>query len=158
MKNLCWSLTLNSALKQSAYQLLARREQSAKELTTKLLNKGYDVTDVAELLEKLQASDLQSDERFADALLRSRTNKGYGWLYIAQELKQKGISARIINELAKNQEIDWYLQAEIAYNRRFGNTEISSVKEKAKRVRFLQYRGFDLDQALTAIHADNEQI
>jgi regulatory protein len=43
----------------------------------------------------------------------------FGWLYIKNELNQKGVCATIINELNKNHEIDWYLQAELAYNKRF---------------------------------------
>ena len=46
----------------------------------------------------------------------------------------------------KNIEIDWYLQAELAYNKRFGTRYIKDQKDKAKRMRFLQYRGFTMDE------------
>lgn len=55
-------------------------------------------------------------------------------------------------------EIDWYVQAEIAYNKRFGakhsvdkNTECkldkkAAQKEQAKNIRFLQCRGYSCDE------------
>ena len=52
-------------------------------------------------------------------------NKGYGWLYITDELKQKGIGSNIINKLNENGEIDWYLQAELAYNKRFESSPMN---------------------------------
>ena len=48
-----------------------------------------------------------------------RVNRGFGWFYIKNELNLKGVCVTIINELNKNHEIDWYLQAELAYNKRF---------------------------------------
>ncbi|MBA6301267.1 RecX family transcriptional regulator [Colwellia sp. MB3u-22] len=50
----------------------------------------------------------------------NRLNKGYGWLYISNELAQKGVCDSIIVELNKKPQIGWYLQAERAYNKRIG--------------------------------------
>jgi regulatory protein len=36
----------------------------------------------------------------------------------------------ILIELSKNQQIDWYLQAELAYNKRFGDIEFKDPKDK----------------------------
>jgi regulatory protein len=63
-------------------------------------------------------------------LFGTRLNKGYGWLYISNELAQKGVCDSIIVELNKNQQIDWYLQAELAYNKRFGENTIKDQKDK----------------------------
>ena len=35
---------------------------------------------------------------------------------------KKGFATTIIQQLQKNCEIDWYLQAELAYNKRFGES------------------------------------
>jgi regulatory protein len=65
--------------------------------------------------------------------------------------------------LRESCEIDWYLQAELAYNKRFGiNTYIADSgngtldrkaeeKEQAKKIRFLQYRGFSIDEIMAVI-------
>lgn len=71
-----------------------------------------------------------SEQGFAERLFGTRVNKGYGWLYIRNESAQKGVCHSIIVELNKNQQIDWYLQAELAYNKRFGESTIKDQKEK----------------------------
>jgi len=55
----------------------------------------------------------------------------------------------LIYELNNNQEIDWYIQAELAYNKRFDSSIVVDKKDKAKRVRFLQYRGFSTDEIMS---------
>ena len=152
----------NKFQKQTALQcsvgLLARREHSEFELRQKLSTREYEGDDIEIAIERLLDKDYLSDNRFAQSTCRYRKNRGYGWHYIANELKQKGVSSTIIQELQKNCEIDWYLQAELAYNKRFNDYEVqdpqSAQKEKAKRVRFLQYRGFSTDEifAIDSIH------
>jgi SOS response regulatory protein OraA/RecX len=46
------------------------------------------------------------------------------------ELAETGVYHSIIIELNKNQQIDWYLQAELAYNKRFGESEIKDQKKQ----------------------------
>ncbi|MBA6364078.1 RecX family transcriptional regulator, partial [Colwellia sp. BRX8-8] len=73
------------------------------------------------------------------------------------ELEQKGVCDTIIVELSKNQQIDWYLQAELAYNKRFGESTIKDQKDKLKRIRFMQSRGFSSDEIMILIkytHSD----
>jgi len=156
-----------------AVDLLSRREHSFKELHQKLQKKDFDSDDILPVLDYLIEKDYLSDQRFAESILRVRVVKGYGWLYIKNELSQKGVCSMIINELNKNDEIDWYLQAELAYNKRFSTPLVeyfsnelldsgfskdkvfkAAAKEKAKRMRFLQYRGFSPDQIMTILNVD----
>ena len=144
----------NKYQKQTALQcgvgLLARREHSEFELKQKLNTREFEADDIEIAVERLLEKDYLSDERFAQSTCRYRANRGYGWRYIANELKQKGVSTTIIQQLQKNCEIDWYLQAELAYNKRFSKFETKdpkvAQKEQAKRIRFLQYRGFSADE------------
>jgi len=144
-------LALKNEILQRAVDLLSRREHSAKELANKLSVKGFSFDDIAPVIEYLQGKNYQSDERFSDSVLRSRMAKGYGWRYIQNELSQKGVSSSVIGDVLKNHQIDWYLQAELAYNKRFGETEFKDQKDKAKRIRFLQYRGFSTDEIMAAM-------
>jgi len=57
-------------------------------------------------------------------------------------LAETAVYRSIIIELNKNQQIDWYLQAELAYNKRFGANDSKDQKNKVKRIRFMQCRGF----------------
>ncbi|MBU2894299.1 recombination regulator RecX [Colwellia sp. D2M02] len=114
--------------------------------------------------ERLLEKNYLSDERFALSRYHYRVNRGYSWYYIANELKQKGVCTTIIQNLRESCEIDWYLQAELAYNKRFAMKDAVDEhiddsldkktkhklmeKDKAKKIRFLQYRGFSTDEII----------
>ncbi len=136
--------------------LLARREHSEFELRQKLTSREFSADDIENAIERLLEKDYLSDTRFAQSTCRYRVSRGYGWRYIANELKQKGVCSIIIQQLQNNCEIDWYLQAELAYNKRFGEFREQAPqarqKEKAKRIRFLQYRGFSTDEIFALIN------
>jgi len=153
----------NKSQKQTALHcgvgLLSRREHSEFELRQKLHTREFAASDIDVAIERLFEKDYLSDSRFAISTCRYRANRGYGWRYIANELKQKGVCSTIIQQLQNNCEIDWYLQAELAYNKRFGERcvkdALNGQKEKAKRIRFLQYRGFSTDEIFALVN-DNE--
>ena len=136
--------------------LLARREHSEFELRKKLHSREFEDKDIDAAIERLLEKGYLSDSRYATSVCRYRVNKGYGWRYIANELKQKGVCSIIIQQLQNNCEIDWYLQAELAYNKRFGERQEKAPKqaqkEQAKRIRFLQYRGFSHDEIFAVIN------
>jgi regulatory protein len=136
--------------------LLARREHSEFELRQKLSIREFAEADIELAIERLLEKNYLSDSRFAISTCRYRANRGYGWRYIANELKQKGVCSIIIQELRNNCEIDWYLQAELAYNKRFGERGIKdpkeAKKEQAKKIRFLQYRGFSHDEIFAIVN------
>lgn len=136
--------------------LLARREHSEFELRQKLHSREFEANDIDIAIERLLDKDYLSDLRFAQSTFRHRVNRGYGWRYIANELKQKGVCSTIVQNLQNNCEIDWYLQAELAYNKRFDEIREKDAqerqKEKAKRIRFLQYRGFSTDEIFALVN------
>ncbi|TRX55800.1 regulatory protein RecX [Thalassomonas sp. M1454] len=144
----------NKDVKKAAYSLLSRREHSAKELKEKLVLREYQVADIEPVLSALAEQDIQSDLRFGESLLRTRLTKGYGWSYICAELKQKGLASDIIAQVEQTQSIDWFEQAKNAYQKRFPDPKIYDQKDKAKRIRFLQYRGFDFEQISAALNLD----
>jgi len=135
--------------------LLSRREHSEFELRQKLNNREFATDEIDKAIERLLEKDYLSDTRFAQSTCRYRTIRGYGWRYIANELKQKGVCSTIVQILQKNCEIDWYLQAELAYNKRFGESRgedsQTTQKEQAKKIRFLQYRGFSTDEIFAVV-------
>ncbi|MEW6982308.1 regulatory protein RecX [Colwelliaceae bacterium 6471] len=137
-----------------AINLLSRREHSGKELINKLKQRDFVIDDIMPVIDFLISEDYLSDEKFADCVIRHRVSRGYGWRYIQNELNQKGVNSSIINNVIKNHQIDWYLQAELAYNKRFGASAIEDQKEKAKRIRFLQYRGFSTEEIMTTLQTE----
>ncbi len=144
----------NKDVKKAAYSLLSRREHSSKELADKLILKEYEVADIEPVLTALAEQNIQSDVRFGEDLFSSRVRKGYGWTYICAELEQKGLASDIIASIEQTQSIDWFEQAEKAYQKRFPDPIINDQKDKAKRVRFLQSRGFDFEQIYAVLNLD----
>jgi len=145
---------LNKEILHSAIRLLSRREHSVNELTQKLLVKQFEADEVAQIVEYLVQNNYLSNIRFTESVIRNKVARGYGWQFIKQELKQKGIASDVYLPVLEEQTIDWYLQASLAYNKRFGTNEIKDQKDKAKRLRFLQYRGYSVDECLAALNTD----
>ena len=63
---------------------LARREHSRLELYQKLKQRQFEPDVINSELSKLLDEGLQSDERFAEAFLRSRIDKGLSLIHISE--------------------------------------------------------------------------
>ncbi len=125
-----------------AMDYLSRREHSRAELKIKLNNKGFDEDDVTAVLDKLAVENLQNDARFAQSYIRYRSLKGIGPLKIHHELKQKGIAPELLKKAEQAEECDWYELLKRVAERKYGEETAKDLKEKQKRSRFLQQRGF----------------
>lgn len=132
-------------IRRAAMDLLARREHSYKELQTKLCRRFDDSILVEQQLDALIADNLQSDSRFCEVFVRSKTRQGQGPQRISLDLKQRGIDDALIQEWLWRADIDWHDTLQQLYSRRYGDIEPADQKERAKRMRFLQYRGFSFD-------------
>jgi regulatory protein len=146
---------LNKTILHKSVDLLSRREHSRKELQQKLLQREYLAEEISEVINYLVDNNYLSDERYSESVFRLRVNKGFGKYYIEQELRQKGISNSLITALDQQQMIDWTAQAAVAYQKKYADSTIKDQKEKAKRIRFLQSRGFSTDEILTVINKVN---
>lgn len=139
----------------TSVELLAKREHSAQELAFKLLKRGFSADVVESVLGRLGDENLQSDARYTEIYLRQRSSKGYGPQRIRAELRERGIDdAHISAEFRRAEgegELDWYVLAVEVYRKKYGGRPIVDIKERAKRMRFLQYRGFDHEQIAAAM-------
>lgn len=137
-------------LRRAAMDSLARREHGTAELRQKLQRKfGSSVLaeELEQTLEQLQAESLLSDARFAECFIRAAINKGQGPLRIRQELARKGVADGLIAETLASSETDWFALAESVLRKKFPLAHESSIdaRERARCMRFLQYRGFSMD-------------
>lgn len=139
------------ALWGQALALLARREHSRMELAQKLAASGADEAQLAGVFERLNVSQLQSDERFCEVFVRSRLLKGQGPLSIGQELKLRGVASELIQAYVQESDIDWLAQAQQVRQRRFGDELPADKREQARQLRFLLYRGFAAGLAAKAL-------
>ncbi|MCZ6718576.1 MAG: regulatory protein RecX [Gammaproteobacteria bacterium] len=112
----------------------------------KLDARGYEAQAVRTVLDQLEAEQLQSDERFIEAFVHHRTDKGYGPCRIAQELRQRGISDNLLATYIDLNELAWHERAAVVRQKRFGSELPSDYRERARQSRFLQYRGFTSEQ------------
>ena len=142
------------AARRKAMDLLARREQSRDELFRKLQKAGFDENVSLDAIEELAREGLQSDRRFVEAFVQSRIRQGKGPMRIRADLCQRGVRDPVIHEVLSETGEDWSALALEVRRKKFGDDEPSDLKDKARQMRFLQYRGFESDQVRAAIDAD----
>ena len=142
-------------LRSYAFALLTRRDYSQAELTEKLNQYAIDPNEVAILVTELAEKNYQSDQRVAALTLSSQIRKGKGLQRIKQALKAKQLDAELIAE--ELEEVDWLDQAYQLKVKKFGEDVTKDPKLKAKQIRFLQYRGFDMGVILKAIARPSEE-
>ena len=142
-------------LRSYAFALLTRRDYSQAELSAKLNQYAIDADEVAKLVAELAQQNYQSDQRVAELTLASQIRKGKGLQRIKQTLKAKHLDAELISH--ELQEVNWLEQAYKMKIKKFGTSVEKDQKLKAKQVRFLQYRGFDMDVILKAIARTSEE-
>jgi regulatory protein len=134
-------------------QLLARREHSARELTRKLEQRGVEKSAAAEAVAALNRDGYQSDERYAEMLVRSRVNQGFGPIRIKAELGQAGLAAELIASALQDIGADWNARAAAAQQRHFSALPKTSA-ERGKQYRYLAGRGFDSGQIHAALKGE----
>ena len=137
-------------MRRRAVELLARREHSRRELATKLKRLNPDAALIEQVLSGLEAEHAQSDDRFTSEYIRQRSGKGYGPLRIQQELRQRGITPPELLRAAMDS-VDWLRLAVEVRHKKFGRTVPRAAAERARQMRFLQYRGFAMDQIRHAV-------
>lgn len=143
-------LLSGTRLRSYAFALLTRKEYGKAELIEKLSLYAENHQDVLQLVEELAQQNYQSDQRVADGILFSQKRKGKGPNRIKLSLKSKKIDSQLIQE--ELQHTDWLEQAYQLKIKKFGTAIEKDHKQKAKQVRFLLYRGFDMETVLKAVH------
>ncbi len=131
--------------KSVAVRLLSRREHSAFEIRDKLHKRDFDEAEIEQTIIELQQGGWLSDERFAEAYIRMRQKKGFGPIRISMELNERGVKESIVDDYLQAGDEGWQQTLEQQYLKKYKNKSIVDYNDKAKRIRFLQYRGFALD-------------
>lgn len=108
------------------------------------------------VLQQLVDKGLLSDERFAEAYVRMRSQRGYGPQRIRGELHERGVDERLITTAIRDQPTDWHRLASQVRVKRFGQESPSDHKERARQMRFLQYRGFEQEQLRSVFSVESE--
>lgn len=148
--------TLTGArLRSYAFALLTRRDYSKADLEAKLNQYAINPEEVANLVDELAQQNYQSDQRVAELTLASQLRKGKGLQRIKQALKAKQLDTELITE--ELSEVDWLDQAYQLKIKKFGMEVEMDPKLKARQIRFLQYRGFDMGIIMKAIARTSDE-
>ena len=117
--------------------MLARREHSRAELARKLAPRAESPDALESLLDSLEQKKQLSNERFAAERARVLSRK-FGAARIRQDLKSKGVDRETIDRISSEGELE---RASAILSRKYRAPPLTR-EERAKRMRFLQSRGF----------------
>jgi regulatory protein len=134
------------SLRARAMRLLARREHSRAELERKLSHIAHEGDDVGVVLEELAQRGWLSDARYAEQTVRAKARR-FGPLKVAHDLRAKGVADEAIEAAFRIAGDDGAADIERVWRTRFSATP-NNDRERARQVRFLQGRGFRLDDIL----------
>ena len=142
------------SLRARALRLLASREHSRAELRRKLALDTEDPDQLESLLDELARRGWLSERRVAEQLIHARRGR-FGSRRIRQELLEKGVAEEVIAAALprlKESDLD---AARMVWRRKFGAAP-GTAAERARQVRFMQGRGFDLDTIFKVIKGDGQ--
>jgi regulatory protein len=125
-------------------RFLARREHTRVELRRKLAARAQDGEDVDVLLDELTQKGWLSDARFAEQAARAKARR-FGPLKLAHYLKSRGVGAEAIAAGLHRAGADGRSSLEAVWRTRFGAPP-ADERERMRQVRFLQGRGFAVDE------------
>jgi len=145
-------------IESRAVMLLAIREHGAKELKTKLISKFPETPEmlaetqepaglvkclIDDVIELCQVNNWQSDERYMEQVVRSMMEKGQGPMKIRQKCQQACQDSSLIDAYLDIEPQEWLAVARDVMMKKYGDlSRPANRNEQAKRMRFLQSRGF----------------
>lgn len=148
-------------LKARAVRWLATREHTRAELAQKLGRLSDDAQRVVSVLDELARGGWQSDERFAESFVR-RQSARQGSAVIAQAMRQKGVSADLIEQARAALAGTELARARAIWQKRFGAAGLPvSRQDYARQGRFLMGRGFSAEvirQVLASGFGDDDPL
>jgi len=134
--------------REKALELLSLREHGSGELRTKLLQKGYEKANIAEVIEYLKVKNYLNDERFAELFSQELIQrKQLGPMKVKEKLFLRGIASSVIRDILMNYDREKQLENCLYhFQKKFkSNPQFETREEKAKVIRYLQGKGFGWD-------------
>lgn len=145
----------SSAL-QAMKRVCSMREYCESDILAKLERFELNAGEAEKILESLKADKFVDDNRYSRAFVRDKSRlSGWGGRKISFALRRKKIEqsiiAEAIKELDKTSEAERLLKIMTVKAKTIGKEE-SRAKKTEKLIRFALSRGFDYDQALSAVN------
>jgi regulatory protein len=136
---------MSRSINEVAIGMLSRREHSIFELSRKLRHKNFAEDEIEPAIRRLLENNLLSEERFTETYINMRKRKGYGPERIAQELRQRGVEAGFFESWLDRNNASWRELMRRQYANKYGDKPATEYAEKARRIKYLNSRGFPLD-------------
>ncbi|MWN04978.1 regulatory protein RecX [Gilliamella sp. Pas-s95] len=156
---------LNKLILNKAVQLLAQRDHSSYELSQKITfffakkqrctdEEYHDLlaklkTEIRDVIEHCINQNWINDEQYIEKYIVMRANKGYGKYKIAMELKQRGLSVDLTQQLLQMANIDWTNLAYEQLLKKLKQIDSKNNNKKQKGIQFLMTRGYTQDDIKT---------
>ena len=134
---------MSSIIHNYVLKLLALREHSKHELEHKLINKGFEISEIVPVLKKLELDGLQSDSRFVESYIYMRFQRGFGPIKIKAELNERGVATELIEQSLAEYKSKWLDLAKRVRIKKFGESMPRNWNDQTKQMRYLYYKGFD---------------
>ena len=149
------SLALNYVM-----NLLSHREYSEFELRCKMQEKAFSEEEIDQAIAYCQQKNWQSDQRFTESYLNSRSQRGYGINRIKQELRQlKGIESTIIEAVVSECELDWSALALKVLRKKFPDyKEKQPPKMRQKIWQYMLSHGFHQEDFADYVGSDPSEF
>ena len=135
-------------LRARALRLLARREHSPLELERKLRPHAGSPEALENLISELKGKNQLSEARYAEERVRWLARK-YGAAKIRHDLKSKGVDPAIVERVSAQDDLE---RAADILKRKF-RAPPATREERARRMRFLQSRGFSSEIIFSLLSA-----
>ena len=149
-----------SLLEIRALRYLAQREHSRRELAQKLsarkdCGETAELTELTEVLDKLEQQGFLSEQRMVEQVARIRRSR-FGSQRIIHELKAKGIDDHLIDGIRPALQEN---ELEAAFNiwRKKFHHPPATREERAKQIRFMMNRGFSMKTIQRVLSQANEE-
>lgn len=140
-----------------AIYLISQREYTEKNLTDKILSKGYNSSQCETIIEKFKKYGYINDESYAGRFIRTKQKtSNQGKYKIKASLLQKGVSKDILNQCMEEFDQDMELEkAEKLVSKKIHslrNKDIDKYKLKQKLTTYLASKGYEYDIIRKAIN------
>ncbi len=134
------------AAKNTAIKYLSHKLRTEKEVAQKLHEEGFDADSTEKAIEELKSLGYINNKIYVQKFLFDRSKlKPKSKKLLKLELKSKGISEEIIDEVLDDWNVDETVIAESLVKRKFGKYDLNNENIRKKVHMFLRHRGYDYE-------------
>ncbi len=145
------------AARLAALKLLNRRDYGVRELSGRLVARGFESKTANTVVAALAAEKLVDDARYAEHFVAYHADRGQGPVRIAHRLREAGVERERITATVDADAADWRRRCAEVRRKRFGAKLPATWAERGRQARFLSQRGFSAEQIRAAVGGSSDE-